>query len=71
MFAWEASHQALHNDVMELLVETHCQTRDVFNLMFRKGWYQAESEQKQKLQQTWQQYSSYQNQFPYNPGFVQ
>ncbi|GBF32325.1 spore coat F-containing protein [Desulfocucumis palustris] len=71
VFAREASHQALHNDVMGVLVESHGQTREVFNLMFRKGWYTLEPENSQKLQQTHQQFVNYQSQFPYNPGMLQ
>jgi len=70
-FATEASHRTLHNDVMSILVETHTQTRDMFNIMFRKGWYQLEPEQPQKLQQTHQQFVNNQIQFPYNPGAMQ
>lgn len=71
VFAKEASHRTLHNDVMSILVETHAQTRDMYNLMFRKGWYKLEPEQPQKLQQTHQQFANYQTQFPYNPGAIQ
>jgi hypothetical protein len=71
VFAREASHQSLHQDVMSMLVETHAQTRDVFNLMFRKGWYALEPEQPQKLQQTHQQFMNYNAQFPYGTGFMQ
>lgn len=65
IFSLEASHQALHRDVMNMLIETHSQTRDIYNLMFKKGFYGLEAEQPQKLQQTRQQFTGYQNQFPY------
>jgi spore coat protein CotF len=65
VFSHEASHQALHRDVMNMLIETHSQTRDIYNLMFKKGFYGLEAEQPQKLQQTHQQFTGYQNQFPY------
>ncbi len=71
VFTREASHQALHRDVANMLLETHGQAREVFNLMFRKGWYTLEPEDAQKLQQTHQQFINYQTQFPYNPGFMQ
>lgn len=71
VFAREASHRTLHNDVLSILTETHTQTRDLFNIMFRKGWYQLEPEQPQKLQQTHQQFVNNQTQFPYNPGVMQ
>lgn len=71
VFSREASHQALHRDVANMLLETHAHTRDIFNLMFRKGWYTLEPEDAQKLQQTHQQFMNYQTQFPYNPGYFQ
>lgn len=63
--AREASHDALHRDVMTVLTETHQATRDVYNLMFQFGWYTLEAEQQQKVEQTQQQFSGYSSQFPY------
>lgn len=71
VFSREASHQALHQDIMGMLNETHARTRDTYNLMFRKGWYSLEAEQPQTLQQTHQQFASYQNQFPYGSMMMQ
>lgn len=65
VFSREASHQALHQDIMSMLVETQTHARDMYNLMFRKGWYSLEAEQPQKLQQTHQQFAGRQTQFPY------
>ncbi|HBC93916.1 MAG TPA: hypothetical protein DCZ10_13735 [Pelotomaculum sp.] len=71
VFSREASHHALHQDVVNMLIETHAHTRDMYNLMFRKGWYSLEIEQPQKLQQTHQQFAGYQNQFPYGGMIMQ
>ena len=68
VFVKEASHQVLHRDIMNILLETHSQSRELYNLMFKKGWYSLEPEQPQKLQQTFQQFLNYQTQFPYHPG---
>ncbi len=65
VFVREASHRQLHNDVMRIFNETHAMTREFFDLMFRKGWYTLESEQPQKIAQTYQQFSQYSTQFPY------
>lgn len=65
IFSREASHQTLHSDVNAMLMETHGCARDLFNLMFRKGWYKLEPESQQKLQKTQQQFSNYQTQLPY------
>lgn len=65
VFAKEASHRQLHNDVMRILNENHAMTRELFDLMFRKGWYTMEAEQPQKIGQTHQQFTQYTSQFPY------
>jgi len=66
VFVREASHRQLHTDVMRIFIETHAMTRELFNLMFRKGWYTLEGEQKQKLAQSYQKFQGYSNQFPYS-----
>lgn len=62
---WEASHQQLHADLLQILNETHHSARELYNLMFQKGWYKLEAEEQQKLQQAYQQFSGYSSQFPY------
>lgn len=61
----EASHDSLHQDMLACLQETHQMQREIFNMMFQKGWYKLEAEQQQKLDQTYQQFSNYSSQFPY------
>ncbi|AMA71916.1 Coat F domain-containing protein [Aneurinibacillus thermoaerophilus] len=61
----EASHDALHRDILTCLTETHQCARDIFNLMFQQGWYKLEAEEQQKLDQTYQQFNGYTSQFPY------
>ncbi len=63
----EMSHQQLYADMLQILDETHQCAREMYNLMFQKGWYKLEAEEQQKLQQTYQQFSGYSTQFPY-PG---
>jgi spore coat protein CotF len=62
----EASHEQLHNDMVQILLETHRSARELYNLMFQKGWYKLEAEEQQKLQQAYQQFSGYSSQFPYH-----
>ncbi|HPT82559.1 MAG TPA: spore coat protein [Limnochordia bacterium] len=64
VFAREASHQALHNDVMHILNETHRAARDVFNLMFEKGWYSLHPEQPEQVAKEHQKFQSYESQMP-------
>jgi spore coat protein CotF len=61
----EASHEQLHNDLLQILQETHNSTRTLFNLMFQKGWYKLEAEDQQKIDKAYQQFSNYSTQFPY------
>jgi len=62
----EASHQELYQDMLAILHETHQSAREMFNLMFEKGWYKLEAQEQQKLQQAHQQFSGYSTQFPYS-----
>ncbi|WP_420832336.1 spore coat protein [Paenibacillus humicola] len=64
----EASHAALHEDLMMILTETHQCQYGLFELMFRKGHYKLEAEQQQKIDQAYQQFSGYSSQFPYPGG---
>jgi spore coat protein CotF len=62
----EASHDELHRDLLGTLNECHQAQREIFLLMFQKGHYKLEAEDQQKLNQTYQQFSNYSNQFPYS-----
>lgn len=61
----EASHQSLYQDVLNIFTETQNEQRELYNLMFRKGWYKLEAADQQKMQQTYQQFQGYTNQLPY------
>lgn len=62
----EASHNQLYNDILQILQETHNSSRELFNLMFKNGWYKLEAEDQQKIDQAYQQFSNYSSQFPYS-----
>jgi spore coat protein CotF len=64
-FLNEASHQALYQDVLHIFTETQNEQRQLYNIMFQKGWYKLEPAEQQKLQQKYQQFQGYTNQFPY------
>jgi spore coat protein CotF len=61
----EASHEALYQDLLTAFNETQNMQRELYNMMFKKGWYTLEPADAQKLQQTYQQFSNYMNQFPH------
>ena len=65
IFTKEASHDQLHSTTMNILGETHEAARQTYNLMFKKGWYVLNSATRQTLDQTKQQFTNYQTQFPY------
>ncbi|MBM7605848.1 spore coat protein CotF [Metabacillus crassostreae] len=62
----EASHQALYQDILTIFNETQQSQRDLYNLMFKNGWYSLEAADNQKLQQAYQKHSNeIQQQSPY------
>lgn len=63
--AREASHPALHQDIMTILNETHQCQYELFEVMFRNGYYKLEAAQQTELDQAYQQFSGYSSQFPY------
>jgi spore coat protein CotF len=65
VFLHEASHQQLYEDMLTIFTETQNCQRELYNLMFRKGWYKLEPADQQKLEQSYQQFQGYTNQFPY------
>lgn len=66
----EVSHDALFQTVRSALNETHDLAREVYNLMYAKGWYKLESAEAQKISQTATQFQGYLSQFP-NPSGTQ
>lgn len=64
VFVREASHQALHQVAMNNFADAHRMARDLYELMFAKGWYKLSSASGQEVNQAFQQFLNYQNQFP-------
>jgi len=63
VFAREASYSELHQDVSQILNQTHQETRNLFTFMFNQGWYTLQAESAQQVAQAAQQFSNYQTQF--------
>ena len=61
----EASNQALYQEFLSIFTEAQNEQRELYNLMFRKGWYGLEAADGQQLQQKYQQFQGYTNQLPY------
>ncbi|SEO70910.1 Spore coat protein CotF [Amphibacillus marinus] len=60
----EASNQTLYQTVLQIFTETQNQQRNLYNLMFKNGWYSLDKADAQQINQTVQQFSGYMNQFP-------
>lgn len=60
----EASHRGLYDNILNIYTETQNRQRDLYDLMFKKGWYSIEAEDQQTLQQSYQQFQGYTSQFP-------
>ncbi len=61
----EVSNQQLYQDVSLIFKETQDCQRNLFDLMFKNGWYSLEVADQQKMQQSYQQFAGYKNQLPY------
>lgn len=64
VFVRETSHGDLYHDILHVLNETHHAARDVFNLMFEKGWYSLHPEQPGQIAKHHQKFASHKSQFP-------
>lgn len=64
VFVRETSHQDLFHDVLHILNQTHHACRNVFNLMFEKGWYSLHPEQPGQITKEHQKFAGYESQFP-------
>ncbi|WP_053218736.1 spore coat protein [Virgibacillus senegalensis] len=60
----EVSNQGLYQDLARIFKETQDCQRNLYNLMFKHGWYSLEAADQQKIQQAYQQFSGYKNQLP-------
>lgn len=61
----EASHEGLYLELRAIFNETQDCQRELYNLMFKNGWYKLEAADQQKIQQKHQQFYNYTTtQFP-------
>ncbi len=47
----EASNNDLYNDYLDMFNDVSNLQRDIYNLMFKKGWYQLEMAQDNKIEE--------------------
>ncbi|WP_079526978.1 MULTISPECIES: spore coat protein [Halobacillus] len=62
----EASNETLYQDLSTIFKETQDCQRNLYNLMFKNGWYAVEQAEQTKVQQSYQQFNGYKTQFPYS-----
>ncbi|MDX8044716.1 spore coat protein [Gracilibacillus sp. S3-1-1] len=60
----EASNQVLYQDILHIFEDTQNCQRDLFNLMFKNGWYSLEEVSTQTSEQSYQQFQQYKQQLP-------
>lgn len=63
----EASHQALFDVIKQNCDDCFRLQRQVYNLMFKKGWYKLPVANAQAVTHTLQQFVQYKTQFPFPP----
>ena len=61
-FIIECSHQQLANKLIDIQKEVYQIQREVFDLMYSKGWYPLEPETPQKIQKVVQEYTTKESQ---------
>ncbi len=65
---YEASHDALHRVIKENFDTCQRMQRQLYNTMFKKGWYKLPVADAESVTQTYNQWQKYQAQFPFPPG---
>lgn len=61
-FVTETSNDFLYKRINEIQQDTVQAHRNFYNLMFEKGWYKVELEEKQTLETTYSQFNNYKSQ---------
>lgn len=64
----EASHDALFQTSKQNFEVCHQAQRQLFNLMFKKGWYKLPVASAEAVSHAFNQFAQYRTQFPFPPG---
>ncbi len=62
----EASNRQLFDEFMQMFNDTKQAQRDLYNLMFKNGWYSLEKAEQQKIQQKIQEFQPKMNELKNN-----
>jgi len=60
----EMQNPKLHQDIQNILNDTHLAQKQIFDVMFQKGWYKMNAADQQEISQAHSQFSQYRTQFP-------
>jgi spore coat protein CotF len=60
----EMQNPRLHETIQGVLSDTHNMQNQVFDQMWKKGWYKIEAAEPQKVSQAYEQFNNYKSQFP-------
>jgi len=60
----EMQKPQLHQDIQNVLNDTHLMQQQIFDAMFQKGWYKMKAADQQEITQARTQFNSYRSQFP-------
>jgi spore coat protein CotF len=60
----EMQNPKLHQDIQNILNDTHAMQLQLFDAMFQKGWYKMKAADQQEISQAHTQFSDYRTQFP-------
>lgn len=57
----EASNDTFFKEMLNIMMETKNEARELFNLLFQKGWYRLEKAEEQKVSMKYNEYQQRQN----------
>jgi len=60
----EMQNPKLHQDIRNILNDTHLMQQQIFDAMFQKGWYKMKAADQQEITQAYTQFNNYHSQFP-------
>ena len=58
VFLNEASNEVLYNEIFDMFESVKIKQRDLFELLFRKGWYSLEEAQEDKITSSYNKHSN-------------
>ncbi len=60
----EASNNFIYEEIINLCKDTHTCQRELYNILFKKGWYKLEKAEQQKINTLLQEHENKLNELP-------